>query len=122
MHRGIQRGVTLIELVVSICVIALAGVALVGTLGFIASNSGESLSELQAQTTADAYLAGELAKPFATLSNSNTTEVTLQVSITVSASGALALVPATEARRIDVAVTTPSGFRVVATGYRLLYP
>ena len=118
-HRA-QRGVTLIELIVSIIVIALAGVALVSTLGYIASNSGSSMGDFQAQATADYYLAGELAKPFASLSNSNTVDGTLQVSIAVANSGALANVPAAAALRVDVTVTTPSGHSMIATGYRLL--
>lgn len=117
-----QRGVTLVELVVTITVIAVAGMALVGTMGFLSSKSGDTLAEMQAQAVADSYLAGTLAQSFASVSSSTTTEGSMQVSIAVSSSGALASVPAAAAKRVDVTVTTSSGRSAMATGYRLSYP
>ena len=116
-----QRGMTLIELLVTITVLALAGVALIGTMGYLASSSGESLSETQAQAIADAYLANELAQTFASVSSRTTTQGPMQVAVAVSNSGALTSVPAGSAKRVDVTVTTPSGRKVIATGYRLSY-
>ena len=117
-----QRGMTLLELIVTITVLGVAGLALVGTLGYIAGTSGDSLAETQAQSVADSYLANTLAQPFASVASSNTTYASMQVSIAVSSSGALPGVPASDARRVDVTVTTDSGQSAVATGYRLLYP
>jgi prepilin-type N-terminal cleavage/methylation domain-containing protein len=120
--RRAQRGVTLIELIVSIVILTTAGIALASTLGYISSRSGDTLGEMQAQAVADAYLSNELAKPFGALANSNAPEGSLQVSVVVANSGALVNIPAGSARRVDVTVTTPSGGRVVATGYRVQYP
>jgi MSHA pilin protein MshD len=144
------RGVTLIELLVSLMVIALAGVALAGTLGFIARNSGTTLAEAQARAIADAYLAEALAMPFADpappnnesnraafddigdyngLNDANAADQSgtpmsgnFQVTVTVLPSAGLPLIPAANARRVDVTVSTVGGVRVVATGYRTNHP
>ena len=120
-HRRGQRGMTLIELVVTITVLAVAGLALVGTMGFLAANNSDTVAQMQAQAVADAYLSETLANTFAAVVSRNTTEGTLQVAVAVTSSGALFNVPAADARRVDVTVTTDSGQRAVATGYRLNY-
>ena len=51
-----QRGVTLIELVVSITVIALAASALMGVLGYLAGSGGTVILQTQAQSIANARL------------------------------------------------------------------
>ncbi len=119
--RRSDRGVTLVELLVTITVIAIAGAALVGTLGYLSGNSGETLSGMQAQAVADAYLASNLAQPFGSMVSNTTTEGSMQVSVSVSNSGALPNVLPAAARRVDVTVTTASGRRAIATGYRLSY-
>jgi MSHA pilin protein MshD len=146
------RGVTLIELLVSLMVIALAGVALAGTLGFIARNSGTTLAEAQARAIADAYLAEALAMPFADpappnnesnraafddigdyngLNDANAVDQSgtpisgngqFQVTVAVVPSAGLPLIPAANARRVDVTVRTVGGVRVIATGYRTNHP
>jgi prepilin-type N-terminal cleavage/methylation domain-containing protein len=116
------RGFTLIELLVTISVIAVAGVAVVSTLGYLAGRSGDTLSGMQAQAVADAQLANTLALPFASISGSTGAEGSMQISVSVANSGALTNVPSAAAKRVDVTVTTASGERVIATGYRLSYP
>ena len=120
-HRRGQRGMTLIELVVTITVLAVAGLALVGTMGFLAANNSDTVAQMQAQAVADAYLSETLANTFAAVVSRNTTEGTLRVAVAVTSSGALFNVPAADARRVDVTVTTDSGQRALATGYRLNY-
>ena len=145
------RGVTLIELLVSLVVIALAGVALVGTLGYIASASGQSLAEAQARAIADAYLAEALSRPvidpdgvnnevarqdFDNVNDYNGINEAardqfnnplgapgqFQVTVGVVNSGGLPLVPAANVRRVDVTVVAAGSVRVVATGYRTNHP
>jgi prepilin-type N-terminal cleavage/methylation domain-containing protein len=118
----VQRGVTLVELLVTITVIALAGIALAGTMGYLAGQSGDALNEAQAEQIANANLANTLAKPFASVAGSTFTQGSFQVSIAVANSGALVSVPAAAAKRVDVTVTTTNGRRIIATGYRLSYP
>ena len=120
-RRG-ERGVTLIELIVTITVLALAGVALMGTMGYLAGESGDAIAETQAQAVADKYLASALAQSFASVSSGTATQNSMQVTIAVSSSGALTSVPSAAAKRVDVTVTTPNGQTVTATGYRLTYP
>jgi prepilin-type N-terminal cleavage/methylation domain-containing protein len=119
---SIQRGMTLVELLVTITVIAVAGLALVGTMGYLAGNSGDSIAQMQAHAIADAYLSETLANSFPAVANRTATEGPMQVSVAVSNSGALFNVPAAAAKRVDVTVTMASGQRVIATGYRLSYP
>jgi len=144
--RARVRGVTLIELLVSLVVIALAGVALVGTLGYIASSSGESLAEAQARAIADAYLAEALSRSFndpdgvSEVGRQNFDDVNdynginenardqfnnslgapgqFQVTVAVAYSNALPLLPPASVRRVDVTVVAAGRVRVIATGYR----
>jgi MSHA pilin protein MshD len=120
--RYVERGLTLIELLVTITIIAVAAVALLATLGYLSGRSGDTLADMQAQAIADAWLANTLAQPFASLASSTATQGSMQISVVVANSGALASVPATAARRVDVTVTEANGRRVIATGYRLSYP
>ena len=118
-----QRGVTLVELLVTISVMAVAGVALIATTGYLSSKSGDALADAKAQYLADSNLANTLARAFPDVSGSTTTQGSFQISIAVSSSGALPGVAAGAAKRVDVTVTSSvSGRRVVATGYRLSYP
>ena len=60
-----QRGVTLIELVVSIAVIATAAATLIGTLSYLSGQGADYLLQAQAQSIADSYLAEITGKSFA---------------------------------------------------------
>jgi prepilin-type N-terminal cleavage/methylation domain-containing protein len=119
---GVERGMTLVELLVTITVIAVAGLALVGTMGYLAGNSGDSVAQMQAHAVADAFLSETLANSYPTVVGRTATEGSMQVSVAVTNSGALFNVPAAAAKRVDVTVTLASGQRVIATGYRLSYP
>jgi MSHA pilin protein MshD len=151
-RRRRSRGMTLIELVVAIMVIALAGSALMGVMGYVASNSGESLAETQARAIAQAYLEEILAQPFAepTGLDNQTTRATFndvddynglydanavdkggvayggagqfQVSVSVVNTGGLGGLPAAAVKRVDVTVQSTGGVNVVASGYRTAHP
>jgi MSHA pilin protein MshD len=137
---------TLIELMVAIVVIALAGTVLVGTLTYLAGSSSTAMAQAQAQSIANAYLNEILGKSFDPLANTpgvralfndvgdydglDTLTATdergnpagnfhVQVSVVP---GSLNLLPASDVRRIDVTVTDGTGSQVLASGYRTKYP
>jgi MSHA pilin protein MshD len=149
--RG-PRGFTLIELIISLAVISIAGVALMSTMAYLASNNSRALAESQAGAIANAYLAEVLARPVldpalpdAEASRASFDDIDdynglydstardqsgaamgaagqYSVRINVSNSAALPTVPAAATRRVDVTVQGTGGIRVVATGYRTNRP
>jgi MSHA pilin protein MshD len=58
-----SRGVTLIELVITIAVLSAAAAALLGAMSFVAKDSGEAMIRQQASAVAHAYLAEVLSRP-----------------------------------------------------------
>jgi MSHA pilin protein MshD len=56
MNTSRQRGMTLLEIIVTITVVSMAGAALVGTLSYLAGTSGDNMRQAQAQSIASAYL------------------------------------------------------------------
>ena len=145
MHRS--RGVTLVELIVSITVIAIAGAALAGTLAYLNGTGNTSILQAQAQSIANAYLNEIAGKRFA---DPNVVEASraqyndvrdydglddpvaqdefgnaagnFRVRVSVVA-GALGVLPAADVRRIDVTVDYDNGnASVVASAYRTRYP
>jgi len=142
-HR--ERGVTLVELVVSIVVIAVAGAALMGTLAYLTGTGNTSILQAQAQSIANAYLNEILAGNFApdgvegsrnqyddvrdydNLDHAAARDVldnpagNFRVRVAVGP-GALNGLPAAAVRRIDVTVSYGNGSTVVASGYRTNYP
>jgi prepilin-type N-terminal cleavage/methylation domain-containing protein len=144
------RGFTLMELIVSLAVISIAGVALISTLAFIASSSGRTSAEAQARAIADAYLAEILSRPvvdpappsgetargtfddigdYNGLYDSTARDPSgvsmggqFSVQVNVSSSAALAGIPAAQTRRVDVTVQGTNGIRVLASGYRTNRP
>ena len=142
-----QRGMTLVEVVVSTTVLALAGSVLLGTLGYINSNSGTAMLQAQAQSIAAAYLNEITEKSFTDPDGINgeasrclyddindynglddasardcfgNVIANFHVTVAVVAS-ALNGVPAGNSRRIDVTVDYGSGQRVVLSGFRMNY-
>jgi prepilin-type N-terminal cleavage/methylation domain-containing protein len=145
-HR-IARGVTLIELVVSITVIAIAGVALMSTLAYLNGTGNTSILQAQAQSIAAAYLNEITGKSFLDpdgvsgeasrdlyddvndYNNLSTAVATdefgnaagnfgVSVAVVLDTLGALPPVPVW---RVDVTVTYGNAASVVATGYRANY-
>ena len=135
-----QRGVTLVELMVSIVVIATAGIALVSTLSYLSSASGTTLRQAQAQALADAWLAQITGKSFTdpdgvdgeasyllfddvndyiALSLVEAGGYTVRAAINA---GGLAGIPNNEVWRVDVTVDFDTNRSAVATGYRTNHP
>jgi MSHA pilin protein MshD len=145
MSHRLARGVTLIELVVSIVVIAVAGAALSGTLAYLNGTGNTSILQAQAQSIAAAYLNEITGKRFVADGVEASRDLyddifdydglvdavardefgnvagNFRVSVNV-VNGALNGLPAAGVRRIDVAVEYGNGYSVVATGYRTNYP
>lgn len=143
-----QRGVTLIELVVAIVVIAVAIFSVLGLLSSQAMHSGDAMIRSQATHIASAYLNEVIQKPFGAQANlggratfndvsdyNGLTDVgvrdqfdnavtglsafTVSVSVTSTALGSSG---AGEVKRIDVTVTHSTGTKVILSGYRTAYP
>ena len=140
VSRMRARGVTLVELVVSIVVISVAGAALAGTLAYLNGTGNTSILQAQAQSIANAYLNDILDKGFASspgpandvndyngLNNPVALDAAggaagnFRVQVSVGP-GVLNGVPSAAVRRIDVTVDYGNGASVVATGYRTNYP
>ncbi len=145
--RG-ERGATLIELVISIVVIAIAASAVLGVLSASVGRSADAMVLSQAVAIAEAYLEeisrkpfldpdgvdGEAARPafddvddyHGLVDNGARDQFgsalaplsQYTVTVTVTPSTALAGVPQVDAERIDVRVTYPGNGAVALTGYK----
>ena len=148
MRRQLQRGVTLVELIISIVVISLAVSAVLGVLSQSAAHSADAMIMAQAVSTAEAYLEEIALKPFAdpdgVASEANRVDFDdivdydslvdygardqfgnaiaglsgYTVTVTVTSSSGLAGVPATDVLRIDVRVAYPPLVDLTLSGYR----
>lgn len=145
--RRRSRGVTLVELIITITVIALAGTALLGTLAYLGGTGSNALLQAQAQSIANAYLNEILGKSFvdpnadgeanraqfddvddyngldtpAASDEFGNAAGNFRVRVSV-ANGTLGALPAADVRRVDVTVDYGNAAAVVATGYRTRYP
>ena len=148
-HR--HQGVTLIELVVAITVVAIAVTTILGVIGAIASRSADAMVQQQAVAIAQAYLDEILQRwvvdPNGTPPNTGRgswdlvdeynglTDVgahdqfgnaipalsAYTVSVATSPSSALTGLPSAATRRIDITVTYPPNGSVSLSGYRTNY-
>jgi MSHA pilin protein MshD len=146
-----ERGVTLIELVITITLIGIAVSAVLGTLAANAKASADGMIRAQALAIAGAYLEEIRLKPFVDpdgvepeSGRVNFDDVRdydglvdngavdqfgnpiaglgqYRVSVAVVNSSALTGVPSAGALRIDVTVTHPAGVDVRVSGYRANY-
>jgi MSHA pilin protein MshD len=148
LARGRQRGMTLVEVVTSIVVLGIAGSALLSVLSYLASTSGLTRAQGEAQAIANSYLSEALSKPFVDplgadgetarnlfddvddyngLDTATATDQAggalgaFRVRIAVVA-GTLGALPAADVRRVDVRVDYGGGQSVLASGYRTRYP
>jgi MSHA pilin protein MshD len=143
-----ERGAMLIEIVISIVVIAIAASAVLGLLSSTNAHSGDAMITAQAVSIGEAYLEEISLKPFADPDGTdgeagrvNFDDVDdydglvdsgardqfdnaipplsgYAITVDVSQSGALAGVPAADALRIDVRVTFAPLVDLSLTGYR----
>jgi MSHA pilin protein MshD len=146
-----HRGVTLIELIVAITIVAIAATTILGAMAAIASRSADAMVQQQAIAIAQAYL-DEISQrwvvdPNGTPPNTGRGSWDLvdeynglvdvgavdqfgnpipalaayTVSVSTSPSSALAGIPAAAARRIDITVSYPPSGTVTLSGYRTNY-
>jgi MSHA pilin protein MshD len=144
-----QRGVTLIELVMAVTIVAMAATAVLGAMSSITKRGADVMLQQQAVAVAEAYLEEILLKPVADPGGTVTTRSTYDkvddynglsdagahdqfgnaisylggynVAVAVAQSSAFGGLPAAATRRIDITVTTPTGQNVRLTGYRASY-
>jgi MSHA pilin protein MshD len=149
--RNRHRGVTLVELVVAITVVAIAVATILGAIGAFASNSADAMIQQQAVSIAQAYLdeieqrwvvdpngsppntgrgSWDLVDEYNGLldvgahdqfGNPIATLSAYTVSVATSQTSGLAGIPAAAARRIDVTVNYPPSGSVTLSGYRTNY-
>lgn len=146
------RGATLVELIVTIVVIAAAVFGAIALTSATATRSADTMVEVQAVVIGESYLNEVLQKPFGTAdcgpcarlqmdkaadynglldvgvrdatgaAVSNLANYTVQVAVANSALGAGPAVPGPQAELVTVTVTAPNGRSVALSGYRTLYP
>jgi MSHA pilin protein MshD len=149
MRGGKQSGVTLIELVVSIVVIAIAAGAVLGVLARSVGRSADAMIMSQAVAIAEAYLEEITLKSFVDpdgvavevnradfddvddynglvdvgardqLGGAIAALSQYAVAVTVAPSTALTSVPNADAKRIDVRVTYAPNATVMLSGYKI---
>jgi MSHA pilin protein MshD len=146
-----HRGVTLVELVVAITIVAIAVTTILGAFASIATRSADAMMQQQAIAIAESYLSEILQRwvvdPNGTPPNTgraswdrvdqynNLVESpphdqfdspiaslsSYTVSVSTSQSSALTGVPAADARRVDITVSYPPSASVTLSGYRTHY-
>ena len=149
--RGNERGVSLIELIVAITVVAIAATTILGAISAVASRSADAMQQQQAIAVAQAYLDEILQRwvvdPSGTPANTGRSSWDLvdqynglvdvgardqfgnaitglsgyTVSVTVAKSSALTGVPSSAARRVDINVSYSPNGSVTLSGYRTSY-
>lgn len=142
--RVLARGVTLVELVISIVIVATAAAAVLGMLSLTARGSAQAMIRNQAVAIASAYLEEIRLKSFVAdgvetsrglyddvsdyhglvdvgardqLGNAIAGLGQYTVSVTVGP-GVLGAVPGSAVKRIDVNVQHPDGVNMTLSGYR----
>jgi MSHA pilin protein MshD len=149
--RRQHRGVTLIELVVAITIVAIAATTILGAFAAVATRSADAMMQQQAIAIAESYLSEILQRwvidPNGTPPNTGRASWDLvdqynglvdlgahdqfgnpiaslnsyTVSVSTSQSSALAGVPAAAARRVDITVSYPPSASVTLSAYRTSY-
>ena len=149
--RSRHRGVTLVELVVAITIVAIAVTTILGAFAAVATRSADAMMQQQAIAIGESYLSEILQRwvvdPNGTPPNTGRASWDLvdeynglvdvgahdqfgnpiaslssyTVSVTTSQSSALSGVPAAAARRVDITVSYPPSASVTLSGYRTSY-
>jgi MSHA pilin protein MshD len=143
-----ERGLSLVELIVAISIVAIGVTAVLGAHAAIATRSADAMVRQQAVAIAESYLEEILLKPFADpdgvegetarsgwddvddynglddngIRDQNGTAIAAlsayRATVTVQSTTALTGIASSAARRVDVTVTGPQNVRVALTGYR----
>jgi MSHA pilin protein MshD len=146
-----QRGVTLVELVIAITIVAVAATAVMGAMSTVTTRTADAMVQQQAVALAQAYLEEVLQRPvvdpdgvepeagrgtwddigdYNGLSDTGARDQfgnaiaalsSYNVAVAVVQTTALTGVPAASARRVDVTVTGPGGVTVALSGYRTAF-
>jgi MSHA pilin protein MshD len=149
--RSRHRGVTLVELVVAITIVAIAATTILGALAAVATRSADAMMQQQAIAIGESYLSEILQRwvvdPNGTPPNTGRASWDLvdqynglvdvgahdqfgnaiaslnsyTVSVSTAQSSALAGVPGAAARRVDITVSYPPSASVTLSGYRTSY-
>lgn len=126
----LQRGMTLVELVITIVIIGIAAAAMFTAMASITGRSADPMLRQQSLALAEAYLEAISARPFAELPaaaqaaqaaqdiNGNAILPGYQVAVGVDTTVTLNGTPAT---RIRVTVSDPSGQTLSLDGFRTSY-
>jgi MSHA pilin protein MshD len=148
--RSRYRGVTLVELVVAITIVAIAVTTILGAFAAVATRSADAMMQQQAIAIGESYLSeilqrwvvdpngtppntgraswdlvdqynGLVEVPHDQFGNAIASLNSYTVNVSISQSSALAGVPAADARRVDITVTYPPSASVILSGYRTRY-
>jgi len=148
---GLQRGVTLVELVISITILLIIVTTVFGALAVMGGHSGDPVPREQAISIAQSYLAEIRLKRYAAIGacpavpppggrarfsftchynglvdngardqfgTAITALASYQISVSIFQVTDLPGIPAVDAQRIEVQVTTPANETVTLSGYR----
>lgn len=143
-----QRGVTLVELLVSIVIVSIAASGVLGVLSMTTAASADPMIRHQAAAIADAYLEEIMLKPITDPDGADgeaaradyddlddydglldagardqfgaaiAALADYNVGVSVSPSSGLAGIPAADALRVDIVVTHAGDINFVLSGYR----
>lgn len=146
-----QRGVTLVELLVSIVIVAIASSAVLGVLSITAGGSADPMIRHQAAAIGEAYLEEILLKPMSDpdgidgeaaridfddvddydgltdigardqFGNPIASLAAYDVSVAVTPSAGLPAAPAADVLRVDVNIVRAADINFTLSGYRLQY-
>jgi MSHA pilin protein MshD len=148
--RSRHRGVTLVELVVAITIVAIAVTTILGVFAAVATRSADAMMQQQAVAIAESYLSeilqrwvvdpngtppntgraswdlvdqynGLVEAPHDQFGNATASLSSYTVSVSTSQSSALAGVPSAAVRRVDITVNYPPSASVTLSGYRTSY-
>jgi len=151
MIRKPEAGVTLIELVVAITIVAISATTILGVISAVASRSADAMLQQQASAIAQAYL-DEILQRWVSDPNGTPPDTgrgswdlvdqynglvdvgardqfgqaiaplaAYTVNVSVSPTTALTGIASSDARRVDVTVTRAPNVTVKLTGYRAAY-